>query len=543
MPRRLWLALGMLALGAACLTAAQLAGAARGYRQGGVFRVGIAGASVQIDPQLAYVSTAWWLEYATAAKLVNYPDRNGPAGGVLRPEVASRYTVSRDGRTWTFFIRKGFRFSDGSPVTAWSFRYAIDRAANHDLSSPAAAFITDPNGASIVGAKDVIDGKARHVRGVLVKGDRLIIHLTRPDGTFLAKLAMPFFQATSTKLPLTHELLSGYPSAGPYFVTRNDPNVVTELRQNSYYRGKRPRNLRGVELRWSLSEQAAFDGVMADQLDEGPIPQAQVVEVARRFGVNKTRFWAKPVPCSGWVLFNHTRGIFKNNVPLRKAVSWALDRTDYAAAAGPYAGSPWTHLLPPGVPGSIETKRLQPYAPRPRLSTARRLAAGHFRSGKVVIAYISNGSVYPAQANLVRRDLIRLGFKPSSVILEPYTPSISYLPPANWDIWPGSGTCADFPDPYTFFAPFLTAPSFGPGVFGLGSPAYEKRIRAANRLSGNARLAAFGKLDLELMRNVAPFAVMRTYNNRFLFSKRVDPKSLVYEGVYSDWSIPALALK
>jgi hypothetical protein len=68
-------------------------------------------------------------------------------------------------------------------------------------------------------------------------------------------------------------------------------------------------------------------------------------------------------------------------------------------------------------------------------------------------------------------------------------------------------------------------------------------LQAANRLSGNARLAAFGKLDLELMRNVAPFAVMRTYNNRFLFSKRVDPKSLVYEGVYSDWSIPALALK
>ncbi len=45
------------------------------------------------------------------------------------------------------------------------------------------------------------------------------------------------------------------------------------------------------------------------------------------------------------------------------------------------------------------------------------------------------------------------------------------------------------------------------------------------------------------MRNVAPLAVMRTYNSVDLFSKRVDRRSLVWNGVYSDWSIPALRLK
>ena len=59
------------------LAAAQLASAGFGFRQGGMFRYGSVGASVQIDPQVAYVSTAWWLEYATAAKLFNYPDRAG----------------------------------------------------------------------------------------------------------------------------------------------------------------------------------------------------------------------------------------------------------------------------------------------------------------------------------------------------------------------------------------------------------------------------------------------------------------------------------
>ena len=57
----------------------------------------------------------------------------------------------------------------------------------------------------------------------------------------------------------------------------------------------------------------------------------------------------------------------------------------------------------------------------------------------------------------------------------------------------------------------------------------------------SAWLRAFGKLDLEIMNTLAPVAVTRTYNN--LFSSRVDPRSLVWNGVYGDWSIPELALK
>ena len=98
---------------------------------------------MQIDPQLAYVSTAWWLEYATAAKLFNYPDQAGAAGSELVPEVASATGSPGTAATYTFTIRSGFRFSDGTPVTAKSFEYAIDRAANHDLASPAAQDIVE----------------------------------------------------------------------------------------------------------------------------------------------------------------------------------------------------------------------------------------------------------------------------------------------------------------------------------------------------------------------------------------------------------------
>src|SRR6266516_1926476 len=167
----------------------------------GIFRVGMTGASVQIDPQLSYVTTGWWLEYATAAKLYNWSDR----GSKLVPEVASRFVVSNRGKTYTFVLRKGFRFSDGSRVTARYFAYAIDRAANRHLGSPAAPLITQANGTNIVGAANVNAGLATHVSGVSAKGPyRLVIRLTRPDGSFPLKLTMPFFQATSTTLPLTH---------------------------------------------------------------------------------------------------------------------------------------------------------------------------------------------------------------------------------------------------------------------------------------------------------------------------------------------------
>src|SRR6187551_2137394 len=201
MHRRLWLSVAMLVTGASLLVAssfASAAGTSGALKKGGIWKIGTTGASTQVDPQVAYVTTAWWLEYATAAKLYNYPDKAGQAGGLLRPEVASRFAVSGDGRKYTFTIRKGFRFSDGAPVTAENFAYAIRRATNSDLASPGSAFISE-------------------VRSAQARGNKLVIRLSKPDASLLTKLAMPFFQATSLKLPLKKEVTTGYPSAGPYY--------------------------------------------------------------------------------------------------------------------------------------------------------------------------------------------------------------------------------------------------------------------------------------------------------------------------------------
>lgn len=440
--RRLAFSLMLIAAGAAMFAASAHTGGSA--KNSGIFRYGTTGASVQIDPQLGYVTTAWWLEYATALKFVNWLDRPGPAGGRLFLEAASSLAVSNRGKTYTFVIRKGLRFSDGSPVRARSFAYAIDRTANKQLASPGAAFITDPNGTNIVGAKRANDGYATHVSGVTAKGYHLVIRLTRPDGSFLSKLTFPFFQAASTKLPLDREVSSAYPSAGPYAFTKHVPDSTTELRRNRYYRGPRPRHLTGVDVRWNLNEHSAFQQVLDSQLDEGPLPASEVADVATRFGVNKTRFWAKPANCIGWLLFNNKHGLFKDNVLMRKAVNWALNRKAYTSQAGPHAASPWTHLLPPGSPGSIAKRKLQPFSPGPDLAKAKRLAKGHFKDGKITIAYWPTGTIVPAQAQTVRRDLIRLGFKPENISMRPYNCELGPCLGKNWDLIAGGGWCTDY---------------------------------------------------------------------------------------------------
>ena len=105
------------------------------------------------------------------------------------------------------------------------------------------------------------------------------------------------------------------------------------------------------------------------------------------------------------------------------------------------------------------------------------------------------------------------------------------------------GWCSEYPDPETFLDVIIAPGPWGTPSWAPDDLKYARRLAAAKKLLGPARLKAFGKLDLDLVRNSAPVVAMRTYNNLFLFSSRVDPRSLVYQPAYTDWSIPALALK
>ena len=137
------------------------------------------------DPALAFYPNSWQLLYATCAKLVNYPDKPAPAGSQLTAEVAEALPRrSRDGKTYTFTVRSGFRFSPPSnqPVTAETFRYSIERALSPRMKSPAGGYMQD-----VAGAAAYMAGKAPHISGLTVRGR----HAGDPPGPARARSRRP----------------------------------------------------------------------------------------------------------------------------------------------------------------------------------------------------------------------------------------------------------------------------------------------------------------------------------------------------------------
>src|SRR5690348_13584829 len=168
------------------------AASAKSGKTGGTLNVDLATDVDFTDPALSYLSTGWELEFATCLKLVNYPDANGPRASQLVPEAAAGFPkISQNGKTYDFTVNASWtKFSDGSPVTAASFKAAIDRIADPKMQSPAGAFISD-----------VVGADKSPVSGVQVKGNHLIITTTHAAPDLLARLAMPFFCAIPKNLP------------------------------------------------------------------------------------------------------------------------------------------------------------------------------------------------------------------------------------------------------------------------------------------------------------------------------------------------------
>src|SRR5215203_2208259 len=139
MHKRLWLSIVTLAIGVGLLVAAGFASPAQGgsskadtssANRGGTLRVDLSSDFDFIDPALAYFSHSWNLLYQTSCKLLTFPPKEARAGGTrLTPEVAVGLpAVSRNGKIYTFTLRKNFKFADGSAVTA----SIIVAAFNHD---------------------------------------------------------------------------------------------------------------------------------------------------------------------------------------------------------------------------------------------------------------------------------------------------------------------------------------------------------------------------------------------------------------------------
>ena len=342
------------------------------------------------DPAVATNPWQWQLEYATCAKLMNYPDAPAPAGWRVAPEVAAaRPIVSADGRTYSFRIRKGFRFSPPSnePVTAETFRYTIERALSPRFGPQAlaAAFVSD-----IVGVDAYRAGRTRHVAGIRANGDTLTIKLEAPAPDFPARMALPYFCAVPVRTPIVpNGLEEPIPAAGPYYLAAHIDEVVAVVKRNPNYPGPRPQRLDAIVYRRPNVPKAdvvsQIERGEADHLGEFDLLSASPLvangAVADRYGpphrAGSPRFFVSPLLAVNHIAFNAQRPLF-SDPRLRRAVNFALDRR---AIADTYGWPPADHYLPPGMPG-YRNAHLYPSG-RPDLERARALARG--RGGRAVL--------------------------------------------------------------------------------------------------------------------------------------------------------------
>jgi ABC-type transport system substrate-binding protein len=548
----------MLVAGASFLVAAATTGSATTrFRQGGTLRVNLPVTDIDdIDPSLAYGTTTWHLQYSTALKLLNYPDAPGPRGSRLVPEGASSFKVSPDGRKYMFVIRKGFRFSDGTEVTAENYAFAINRALSRDLQSPAFQFVADYGGVNIVGAQDVRDGTAATAWGVRVRGNKLIIRLTKPHGTFLSKITMPFFQAMPTTLSKTDKVIyvdagTPLPSAGPYYVAEREPNRLVTLKKNPNYAKnvarsykRRPANLAQINIRTAANTDASYEEVQANRADYAySLPPGVAEEIEEEFGL-KGRFRVRPTMCISYIALNSNNRLFRDNPQLRRAVNYVLDRKAMVELSDEYTKVPTDQYLPAGFPGF---KDINAYPFTPDFQKAQELAEGHVPSGGPWIYYYSLYSPGPQRMELVRRQLRLIGIEIKPQGFRGY----SLYDPAGKRSSPhafaNGGWCQDYPDPYDFINTLL----YGRGIREennsniayFNDPAYDDRMERAGKLTGLARLRAYERLEHDLVTKAAPWAAWSQPAKQFFFSDSVDMRSFVYQPIYEVPPFNLLALK
>lgn len=526
-PRRNPAILVVVVAGCALAGFAQPGSSSRG-QDGGTLRISLAPGSGldHIDPALSFTQPGWALLDATCARLMTYPDKPAPAAYRLQREVASGYKASKDFKTYTFTLRKGFRFSDGSPVRASAFARAINRALQPNVLAPAAVHMRD-----IVGAADVLAGRRTTAAGVVARGNTLVVRFTRPAPDFPARTAMPFFCSVPPRLPASAEGVSAFPSAGPYYVQEYRPGERVIVRRNRYYGGRRKVHLDGfnVDLRGG-TPQEMIRRIDRDQADWGHTVGGQfftdpTLDLAAKYGINKSQFWIKPGLTLRLLLFNSSRPLFRNNPKLRQAINFALDRKALLpTGGGPLASRPTDQYLPNGIPG-FRDAAVYPLGGAD-LAKAKALANGNLRGRKATL-YTTNVVPAVVAAQLVKQQLAAIDLDVEIKQIPLHIASAAYLEKLaargeEWDIALVLWT-PNIPDPHAYLNQLLETQFLdGSTLTGFRSQAASRDLsRAARSIQAGSRNAAYGRLDARLARQFAPLASLNVINEVTLVSNRV----------------------
>jgi peptide/nickel transport system substrate-binding protein len=362
-----------------------------------------------LDPAYSYTVEGWEAMWNVYLSLLGYKHVNGPDGATLVPALATDLpTISSDGLTYTLTMRSGLKYSDGSPVKASDFKYAIKRDFLAD--SPGVGFFTN-----IVGADQFAKTKKGDISGITTDNatGKITIKLVKPQGDFqniLATIfAAPVPEGTSTKDQSTTPI----PSTGPYKIQSYTPNREFVLVRNPYFKptdNVPATNPDKITVKIVEDDSAALQQVINGEgdYDFHPIPVDRLANVQQKYG-DQLKIYT---PANTYYFFMNNREPPFDKLAVRQAVNYGIDRNALVRLYGGLA-TPTENILPPTYP-QYKKHTLYPYD----LAKAKQMIQQAGANGADVTVWTSNRDTARKPAEYLQDQLKKMGLNAKLKVID-----------------------------------------------------------------------------------------------------------------------------
>jgi peptide/nickel transport system substrate-binding protein len=362
-----------------------------------------------LDPALSYTVQGWEAMWNVYLSLLSYKHVNGPDGATLVPALAQNLPqISADGMTYKFKLRPGLKYSNGTPVKASDFKYAIKRLFLID--SPGVGFFTN-----IAGADQFSKSKKGDISGIVTNdatGD-ITIKLAKPQGDFQNIVATIFAAPVPPNTPAKDQSTHAIPSTGPYMIQSYAPNRSFVLVRNPNFKPTSDvpaTNPDKMTFKIVEDDSAALQQVINGQADYDfhPIPVDRLANVQQKYG-DQLKIYT---PANTYYFFMNTRLKPFNDKRVREAVNYGIDRNALVRLFGGLA-SATENILPPTYP-QYKKHTLFPH----NLAKAKQLVQQSGDAGMSVTVWGSNRETSKKPVAYLADVLNKIGFKAKLKIID-----------------------------------------------------------------------------------------------------------------------------
>ena len=270
----------------------------------------------------------------------------------VQNQLASSYSISSDGLSYTFHLRANLKFSDGSPLTSADVAYSLNRALTPALKSRAAlnylGLIKDADKLFKGQVKTLINDSL-----LLLDAHTIRILINHSAAYFLQALTYPcsyiieksMIEKYGNKGFIQH-LKEGIGGAGPFVVASYTPGKDIQFVPNQNYYGPHPQ-LRKVVFPFYPSIDAEYKAFTAKKVDTAQITATQT-SAAR--ALPDHQYKTVPQLVITYVTFNYRAKPF-DNLHIRQAFALALDKETIVQSTAKDIMIPTNHIVPQGMAG------------------------------------------------------------------------------------------------------------------------------------------------------------------------------------------------